>query len=471
MEKLKLQQHEDPSTKEVKNKSGEIKQGDIFVDGKETRRHQETQKNHLEGAENEEAFGKIVDPLSTEDLKYKDVGDNRNIESILESGILTPITFENVPTEGTKITHTNIKNIRTRIQERDKLVREHSAGGKMTRKYIKSGNVYYPEGRLKQIRDHLLDTHTVDDVGEKDPYNDGSRLLVDPSGLLFNAIMSYHPILRREFEEKGITKESITGESSMENRLGEYKAILKREINSEGGWDNIRKVWLKAFFAHVEFMPKSERPMQETGYPIHFGVVINPEVEVKLSHSIDFPTEAVIWQPRVKPKEIIGIIINTNKEHFFGNVARPINLQSESPSFYSSGDYIDKDTVFYMPQETYAYLYSSKYKESFLNFLKKEGPKKVSNLVEQLLIRLDEFERGTDGKFKYRSLDEILEFTEQFIGEKMFKRFNEYAKKFIEEKSEFKDGETVWSGIVRLAKKYQIPIYNTDGEVLWPIKS
>ena len=46
--------------------------------------------------------------------------------------------------------------------------------------------------------------------------------------------------------------------------------------------------------------------------------------------------------------------------------------------------------------------------------------------------------------------------------------YMEAARRFIEQESPVKFGESYWDGLIRLAEQYQLPIYSTDGGLLWP---
>ena len=43
-----------------------------------------------------------------------------------------------------------------------------------------------------------------------------------------------------------------------------------------------------------------------------------------------------------------------------------------------------------------------------------------------------------------------------------------FAYEFLRENAPLKEGETIWTGLTRIAEKLKAPIYDTAGNVLWP---
>ncbi|MDO8583553.1 MAG: hypothetical protein Q7R83_00030 [bacterium] len=309
------------------------------------------------------------------------------------------------------------------------------------------GNVFYPEGLLKISHDIHRDT-TMASMYSRPGKKDKKELLID----------EHH---RGNFGIAGF-KDGITLE---ERRPAYMKWFLELQRTEHYGMD--------------------------------FGIVISPAVDVAISPNGDYATQATIMEPRIKPKDIIGIYVNDKQlspyKHFDDEVAGvfvPTQKDKWGEPVESVLGQFER-TRFHFPNKPAEYLLQ-KYKRPFGIALERQGfskeeLKQIFDLFDQQWEEQWELDTKASGeKFRpaghllrqmpayrkalFRVLVKVGESMSAALGAERYQKMEEIAREFLEKNSPCKEGETLMTGLMRLAEKHQLPIYTVEGDLLWPKK-
>ncbi|MFA6100048.1 MAG: hypothetical protein WC750_04195 [Patescibacteria group bacterium] len=413
------------------------------------------EKEALNEAEpNREAMDKIVDFLVTENLKYRDMRSQSSADlhlmvSTLETGVPTPQTDFFYKPLG-RLDKAAKHKIRSKEHNRQK------------------GNVFYPEGMLKVFRDKLLSTQETEYYDENKPYLHQEGFIEDAvyefiehlDNDQFGRLMEIDGIDRSNFNElsEGADKGRLRWRILMGNP-NNFRLVLE---NKEA-WEALRREWLKLFFARKEV----GIGLQSEAFQLSFGLVLSPEVRVAVSPHEDYPMQATIMSPRVKPKDIIGVYINADTlrdAHLFDDES----IHTEDSSKMTVWEQLKK-AVYRYPEYPVEYSFLH-YSRPFILFMENEGIK-----ADKLKAYFDVFSSLKDliehqiYRENKENKDVINEEFRKILGGG-YQELEMLAKRFLEEKSPIKDGETLMVGLKRLAELHQLPIYNTRGDLLWPKK-
>ncbi len=438
---------------------------------------------------NEKAMEKVVDFLETKDLKYRDFYANNPkhlhmLAASFETGIPTPMTSFFYEPFGRFDEEAKAK-LRTGETERHK------------------ANVFYPEGIINIYRDELLGTHETkkwpDDSYVSDVYYEGSAIVY----ALYDFFKSLDTEQLGELARlSGLNAGDLTNiersdlETAFSSRYdpdGVPKKLLAIFGNKEA-WEFVRRNWLRSFFASSIYKPRSgESPrmiriggkeydrdklgegLQPWGYMLHLGFVLAPGTEVAVSPHGDYYTQATIVSPRVAPKKILGIYINTDERNNINMRAGEEWVTNDIPapkksSFRASVLEQLENTVYKSPKHPLEYLLLY-YPRPFNIFLENNGIEleKLKGYYEEF-TKLKESAKNKMYKEDKEVADPIHEELEEKLGVEVYSRLQELAERFLKEKAPIKDGETFMTGLIRMAERHQLPIYNIRGDLLWPKK-
>lgn len=437
---------------------------------------------------NHEAMEKVVDLFTTEDLKFRDlyIASPESVITTLETGVPTALTSFLYEPFG-RLDKTTRDRI-AELQATRELEREAMPPGLYTGdyryydkdKFRQTANVYYPDGLLKALRDKLSGTTEVEIYGQNvdtDENTDeirGSRTI--ESGGMVELGRSYFSLTPEEREKIaeliGITEVEIsTGlKNWIEGTIHEKEEIIKQKflkelLNNSQAWAMIRTAWMKIFLNadknNREHRPSYivDRKSDESidiknvhgGYVyekahLGFGLVLSPDTKVAVSPHSDFPEQATIMEPRVKPRDIIGFFIDEymlnglRKKHFSRAQALPYLLDKfKRPFFY------------YLTKQGFSEHKLRTYQEIFTEYYKPYPP-----------INSPRYDSDRHGA---KSINAMLR---SELGKEEYDALMVFVEKFVEEYSPIKYGETHWVALKRLAERHQLPIYDPAGDLLWP---
>ena len=323
--------------------------------------------NEYENEHNREALKKVVDLFDTEDLKYR----YESIEQIpitLEVGVPTPlIDFLRKPLG--RVTKQTLSETRSKKSEREAMSIQNSPTNpeySKYREYRQTANVYYPEGILKFVRSEIN--------GAQAPMLFSRE---EAGRARYEGMTCMYAVLERlkwnhEFcELLGVSLKQITETEQKWNyqepkeRVTTIKNLLKNAPPQ--AWEMIRREWLEYFFEGGNEIGGAG------GYNLNYGFVISPKVRVGISPHGDYPTQATILESRIKPRDIIGLIVDGRKHDF--TIFHPKSLEAISPS----GDHRNistktqlENSFFHVPQNPVEYLLEN-YSRPFMYFLETNG--------------------------------------------------------------------------------------------------
>lgn len=352
------------------------------------------------------ALEKHIDIFETKDLKYKSI-PIRQLVSVFERGIASPSTHH--------LRHSLEKEpiqYRTEIREREEEIdkeRENSTKGM----YEQLGNVFYPEGLLNVFKDFILNTKTVE------TYYQTPRVVSLYLNYFVNRLSSWEDKIKEDPDLKSLLQALEDDRKWLQDHYGELKDNerfpgLKSIFSNPDEYEKLRKLYLKEFWR-----VRSRLQPYELAGAGEVGMIINPKVKVLVSWDPDYPTEAIIKGSRIKPKDIIGIMVS---------------------SFFA-------EEIFVFPNKPFLEFLAGTYElPYFIEFLKERGhADKLTNEAMSVPHR----ERNYHANYN-RNLD-IL------------------TKEFIKEKFPFEEGKKIIFGLKKIAKDKKIPIYNkSTGELIWP---
>lgn len=398
---------------------------------------------------NQEAKQKIVDIFKVEDLKYKNV-DTNNVPSILAMGVLTPIAnFLYEPLSQVDF------SVRGKIRAmRDE--RENERQGKKTgnrQRFADMGNVYYPEGALQYLRDSFLENGQIE-VYDDRAETDIRRQVVAQFYTILTALK-----LNREFQQfygpvQGEIDKTLDNLSSASygplriEDVKEHKGLWKKTHDSEDAktfrdfitnpkiWELIRIECIRYFFGDGRDEKGSGLWQRRDGHKLEFGFILAPETKTVLSYDDDYPSQATLWESRVRPDKILGFIIN------------PEYNKEGRPPYFVPHDALSTltRTKFQIPEDLVGFL--TFYAKRPFSFYLKEHGYSDEKITELYKIKPSEFKNA--------------------VGEEEYQRLEELAKSFFKKHSPIQEGETLMTGLIHIAEQHQLPIYTTRGELLWP---
>lgn len=445
------------------------------------RNKQELEKQKLEAERKreaiEKAMEKVDDLYAAEDLKYR----NDPILPTLETGVPTALTgflYEPFGRVDEK-TKEAVKKMKT-AREDERM--NNSATEKTSWKssgFRQIANVFYPEGLLKCLKDRVLHTKTIEpwsekhalagDIAQGELGSWGTDLYVT------NTLGAIFERLRDDQKEQVARSVGLSSTEIQKILYGEYPIlnldkprnerekqvgmILESLFSNAEIYELLRRAWLQRFFNAGNSNKETSGGLQPGGYYLRLGLVLSPSVEVAVAPHGDYPTQATILSSRAKPKDIIGIFVNADHRSgynlFEDEAIMRSNFGLETP-LQQLGN-----SIFHTPQHPMEYLLAH-YARPFILFLEESGFE-----IDTIKAYFTEY-KGTYQDARTKQAKETTEKIRGALSQEEFSKIEMLAKKFFEEKSPVKNGETLWTGLVRLAEQHQLPIYNTRGELLWP---
>ncbi len=434
----------------------------------------------------QEILEKYVDIFKTEGLKYRNPYDIGSFLKIAKQGwISTEVVrgWEEVDKE-----LQSARDIGRRWQEiKHKTRVQHR------------NNVFYPEKHLHLLRNFLNGEGSFDDwakkvgmtskYGYKTSKDDLSKMYLDELNTGFRVLRSLArdnllDISPQEKEKLDVMLKKIEELYEIQTDGGRETGIRKRSMNAvtikdserktlsefiQKNWGPISEAWQRKFFSEIELANKDsylllgEDNLVWGPFGFEIAYILSPIVPVVPSHtSSDYPTEAVIDTLRVAPRDIIGIIVNREAmqdEYEY-------TMVSEFTDMKHNKDYVKflKEARF-KPPHTYKeglhdttapFLYYNK--DLFVAFLISKGlSKERSTKLLEIVLKTRLTESGTiePTPGSDYSVEDVAE-------------SEKYAYEYLAENAPIKENETLWTGLTRVAALLKVPIYDTQGSVLWP---
>jgi len=153
---------------------------------------------------------------------------------------------------------------------------------------------------------------------------------------------------------------------------------------------------------------------------------------------------------RVPPRKFKGLIINRK-------IFKDSRLE----------DFISKDTNKPLDNDNIAFFKRAKFEfpkdRGVLSRLIKEIEDYGAKYFENFLLT----EYGGDRERVDMVLDILINRSEEYSADTLEKAYRT-ASSFLQSYIPIHDGETIWDGIVEIAKKHKIPVYDTSGKIIWP---
>ncbi len=298
-------------------------------------------KHEFEKEPNHEAMEKVVDIFTAEDLKYRAYDP---FITTLETGIPTPATDFLYEPFG-RFDDDAKKKVQKEMEELENERKRRRTGNvpffdfEESQRFRKA-NVFYPEGLLKALRDHMLGSKTTEIWSEE--YFDTAD--IEDVGYAFVVRLLYEilkklpakkqediaKLIGRQVEQLDVLDHSalharrpmwdpqtLDRWSQMEKDK-ELTKLLQDLLNDKEVFETIRKAWLEKFFSDsnppqdwTEEYEEEERMVSDDYVP-NYGFILSPHSKVAVAPHPDFPAQATILTPRVSPKEFIGIFVNSD---------------------------------------------------------------------------------------------------------------------------------------------------------------
>ena len=456
----------------------------------------ESPTNKLVVEENGEALNKIVDIRATPDLKYKKIPLGF-LSRTLAEGIRTPASQAMVDAalrNGTQ------GALRERAATRDVLrTREVERETALSDDYEMKGNVYYPEGILLALRDEITGKKRAELYYKKqtDINNPGTT-----EKILRTAYKHLLYVTARDAALGGFKTRFRLDKQGDPVSCPENDEIVK-EMLSDENFEPVRQAWLREFWRSGSVWFNTGgwggddfEMMQATMYKIGFGLVLSPNIPVFISSHPDFPTEAIIRPSRIPPRDVIGIVVSGVDERHVSHLKDGTFFKSTLPNKTSSY-YFDRhgqrrrsgemesnktntlnflqSTFFKIPQDEFFSVLQSGYGDYLVRYCREKGRGNLSDEVIRLMPEIIKATRSWRGHEDERTTTSLGDHVRRAVSgvteNQLIVDLDKVSREFIEEMLPFKDGESLWEGLKKMAKKKQIPIYDTDGNVLWPART
>src|SRR3989338_2585032 len=408
---------------------------------------------------NREALEKVIDLLTTHDLKYR-IDNENDFPEIMEIGVKAS-PLKNFKPGMNPLEY--ISKIRSISKERE----DESQQTAQIEKYIEShsnygthSNVFYPEGDVTYARDILVSGQSKIEIFEN------VRTKIQRHGEHVITRMLQQLLQDKAARE---TAQSIVGEqgfqklttylektwnlfqaespyySGEEQGQGLYPVALeagKELLSDEKIWEQLRGLANRQFLKEADTLDRDNRIIhgERLAYSFDGGFVVDAKQPVKLSYHEDFPSQAVIWGIRIPPKNIKGFI--ESPMGYKKLKERKISTDEEVSNFVCL-DQIKNFKIWVRAN----------------HLLSEEILKKIDDALKKFWTRDFRSEKPKPP---------VVDHFKQELRMQEYTKYMEAARRFIEQESPVKFGESYWDGLIRLAEQYQLPIYSTDGGLLWP---
>lgn len=351
---------------------------------------------------------KELDIFKTRKLKFRMTIFDR-LTTELETGIWGVVGFPSLkvmnPFEAMRMTEEI-------YQERESLRKDKPYDDPRSHIFSHRGNVIYPDGQLDVLLCSLKNT---------EPYN----LYLYPKNPDYKNLLSL--LANGALNSSGLTDIlSELGYSSNNKNDEELVTFIEEHYESiqEKISVNVFKTDTEASLKGINISGKFD-----------IGYVIDPSLEVLISYNDDHMNQGVIIEPKIDPKHIIAILLNSTRIE---------KLKSEK---------------YLAPEKPFEKL-ATVHLATLRNFIDWFGLKEVN---KGIYIKLEKFIKDVPESFFYLDADSKID--DVFNVEELVV-LNESAREFLIENSGFKNGQTYYDCILDLCKKYDLPLYSSDGALL-----
>lgn len=391
------------------------------------------------------AMEKVVDILSQRGLKLRESNDNPDeprimfLEREIQLGVISPYNK--------RFFSGGQEQVRARVGEQKEILEKEKqlrinpsdmgdfldeATSNEAQEYqdykefSHRANVFYPEGIL-DVMCSLLENNFEFDADKTN--NVYSRVLIEIGDKFSSVIarlvdkkkisLKHADILELALNQKGLGFLPRQEREISEEEIEELRKEILDNI------DEIRREWLKFFYAEAN--NPQERGVSNIliDRPLHQGIIFEPKTDVVVSYHYDYPTQATIRDLGNKNR-IVGLFIRHGLE----------NVQA-----YPSLD-IGKPVGFPLPKSEFDKIISED-----------ERLKQMSESGAIKFYRQDQ----TGIAFKLVSLDAK---ERDYLERKM--------NYLIERYTVLRKGMTNLEAMIKIAEKYSLPLYDLKGNLLWP---
>ncbi len=276
----------------------------------------------------ERILEKAVNIRESKDLKYKQIDINLLPAAFSRGLAAGQLKFLKQEPDKTSFSYRKeIKEARKKIEEeRNNGFSTEYKGNAEDNIYEKACNVYYPEGMLDVMKNFLKldsDNESLNEEAEFNVYfkDEGNILLIASKCFYYLQTMF-------ENEEYGLSDFA----NMLKNRTDDDRNEALREIFlNEENYEKMRKAWLSFFWHKSSIRMNGLQP----AYPLISDnesavLVLDPSLDVRVSYCDDYPTEAVVNSMRLKPRDIIGLIVDEKDAHDVVNEKNENGIKAEN---------------------------------------------------------------------------------------------------------------------------------------------
>lgn len=354
---------------------------------------------------------KDIDIFKTRKLKFRMTTFDR-LSTELETGIWGVVGFPSLKVMASSEALRMTEEI---YQERENLRKEKSYDDLKSHIFSHRGNVIYPDGQLDVLLCSLKNA---------EPHN----LYLYPENPDYKNLLSL--LVKGALNSSGLTDilSELGYSSNNEKKVGNEKLVKFIEEN----YENIQeRISMNVFKTNTNTSLKGINISDK----FEVGYVIDPSLEVLISYNNNYMNQGVIIEPKIDPKHIIGILLNSSKIE---------KLKSEK---------------YLIPEKPFEKL-ATVHLATLRNFIDWFGLKEVN---KNIYIKLKEFIKDVPESFFY--LDANSKMDDVFSPDEL-SILNDIAKDFLTESGIFKNGQTYYDCVLELCKKFGLPLYSSDGTIL-----
>jgi hypothetical protein len=348
---------------------------------------------------------KKIDIFKTRKLKFRMTTFDR-LTTELETGIWGVVGFPSLKimdsSEAMRITEEI-------YQEWENLRKEKPYDDPKNHIFSHRGNVIYPDGQLDVLLCSLKNI---------EPHN----LYLYPENPDYKNLLSL--LANGALNSSGLT--NILSELGYSSNNEELVGFIEEH------YENIQeRISMNVFKTNTDASLKGINISDK----FDIGYVIDSSLKVLISYNDDHMNQGVIIEPKIDPKHIIGILLNSSRIE---------KLKNEK---------------YLVPEKPFEKL-ATVHLATLRNFIDWFGTKGVN---KNIYIKLVEFIKNIPESFFY--LDANSKMDDVFSSDEL-DILNNVAKDFLTESGTLKNGQTYYECILELCKKYNLPLYSSDGAIL-----
>lgn len=385
---------------------------------------------------------KIIDIFQTRNLKFR-MTLLKRMPIELETGIWAVTGF---PMLKEVDLQKGIEEMNKKFEEREVLRKEKPYDDSVSHIYSHRGNVVYPDGQLHVLKSFLegIYPENLYLYPENKDYKKLFFLLVNGALNMSGLEKILDDLSYFENEDVRFRFKKLCGCVKNLSEDPELKTVSDIETVKEEllkfvveNYDVIQERISKNVFKGKNGSA-DDQSLKGINIADKFdvGYVIDPSLEVLISYNEDHLNQGTIIEPKIESKDIIGIIINSSKIESLKD--RKISISN---------------TAF----EELAVVHLGTLRNFIDWFGAKEVDKEISKKLYSFISKVEESFFYVDADSK---LDNVFNPDELVI-------LNDAARDFLNEQDVFKEGESQYDFLIEIGKKYLIPVYSSNGEVLW----